>query len=174
MFVLIDRAKCECTILTDCLPVPRSPLTQLDINNKHPERALFLPTEARRQWAFVPCNTTGYRHQSELLIEQEQDEFYPTANGQADAGASNSATSIDIRAERSNNEDTLHGRAVVAVTDGGDGEAVSNGDGEERSAKREGRKGRRERSQQKQEQPQQGKKRASDNEEGPHSLDSLR
>eukprot|EP00903_Cladosiphon_okamuranus_P012920 g12063.t1 len=141
-------------------------LGQLDINNKRPERALFLPAESHRQWAFVPGSSTDYRHQSQLLFEYEQDEVHPTADGQAELGGSS--------------EGTHHGQMVVEVSGAGNEEVGIKGDNvDERAAKGGGTKGRRERSRLRQEQPhqlQQGKKRSTSSEhaEAPPSPDSLR
>lgn len=145
--------------------------TQLDINNKRPDRALFLPMEAHRQWAFVPGSSNDCRHQSELLFEDEHDESHAVTNGQADLARSS--------------EGTHHGDTVVAATgdvneDAG-GKHCRDDNVEGRGAKEAGRKGRRERSrprprqeQSQQQQREHAKNGDSENEEGPHSPDSLR
>lgn len=165
----VDRAKCVCTILANELSLVTFDLAQLDINNKRPERALFLPTEARRRWAFVPGSTTDYRGQSELVVEQEHDELHPIANEQADGSTNIASTQVDTVTEKSSSEDAHHGHMVVAATGGDDNV-------EDRGAKGEGPKRRRERSRRQQEQPllQQGKKKASEDEGGPQPPDSLR
>lgn len=155
-------------------------LPQLDINNKRPERALFLPTEARRQWAFVPGSTTDHRYQSEPVVEQERDELHPTANEQEDAITNITSTQVDTVTERSSFEETGHSHTIVAATGGGNGDiggkSCRDEDVEERGAKGEGLKRRRERSrrQQERQQRQHGANRAGENEGGPQSPDSLR
>ncbi len=88
---------------------------QLDINNKRPERSLFLPPEARRQWTFVPGSTAEGRHQRDL----EQQPAPPTNDGDTAAGASHDGATIEAAPKSSGS-----GGAV-------DGDAGGEGDGKD-------------------------------------------
>jgi len=85
---------------------------QLDINNKRPERALFLPQDARRQWNFVPGSTADGRHQRDL----GQQPAPATADGNTAAGVSHDGTTHE-------KEPTSNGSVGAQEGDaGGEGE----------------------------------------------------